>query len=359
MLLGDAAPRSLAAGAAWCLFDEAVLGQCAEMERGVGRRLAEGLAGLGGRDRPVSAEQLEEGDTHRVGKGAHLTGIREVALRSQGLVQRGKPLPSGVRIAEPRSATTASLVCFAGEVGDVQPGAAAMISGCMATPSQRLFRSIYFERTVVEPRTAYDRRGAPADRHRPLFDQHADHRQVAAEIDAACRRRLLLHHRPRRARAGPRRARPPGPPVLRPTRGGQGALSPWPAAGAAWRGWFPLEGELTSGAAGPEGRPLLRRGARPSTTRGCGPGAPSTDPTCSTRPVSPTWGRRCSAGCRRHDRARAPAAAGDRARPRARGQDWFTRDLTGEPTVLFRIFRYPPTEGTRGGASASTPTTGC
>ena len=37
------------------------------MERGVGRRLAQGLAGLGGRHRPVPAEQLEEGDAHRVG----------------------------------------------------------------------------------------------------------------------------------------------------------------------------------------------------------------------------------------------------------------------------------------------------
>ena len=97
MLLGDTAPRSLAAGAAWCLLDEAVLGQRAEMERGVGRRLAEGLAGLGGRHRAVPAEQLEQGDPHRVGKGAHLPGIGELTLRSKRLAQRGSPLPNGAR----------------------------------------------------------------------------------------------------------------------------------------------------------------------------------------------------------------------------------------------------------------------
>ena len=32
--------------------------------------------------------------------------------------------------------------------------------------------------------------------------------------------------------------------------------------GRAWRGWFPLRGELTSGVPGSEGGALLRRGAR-------------------------------------------------------------------------------------------------
>ena len=43
--------------------------------------------------------------------------------------------------------------------------------------------------------------------------------------------------------------------------------------------------------------------------------------------------------------------------------DWFARELTADPTILFRIFCYPPrptaTRTKTSGACASTPTTGC
>ena len=75
----DPLPRPLATGAAGRLLDEAELGQRAEVERRVGRRLAEHLAGLGGGHRAVAGEQLEEGDADRVGQRPHLLGVGELA----------------------------------------------------------------------------------------------------------------------------------------------------------------------------------------------------------------------------------------------------------------------------------------
>jgi len=118
------------------------------------------------------------------------------------------------------------------------------------------------------------------------------------------------------------------------------ALSAMARAGRAWRGWFPLGGELTSG--------------RPDQKEGLyfGEELPADDP-------------RVQAGRPLHGpnlfppgvRELEPAVLGWMTAMTALGhlllrgialglgleQDWFERDLTRKPTVLFRIFRYPPT----------------
>jgi isopenicillin N synthase-like dioxygenase len=112
-------------------------------------------------------------------------------------------------------------------------------------------------------------------------------------------------------------------------------------AGRAWRGWFPLGGELTSG--------------RPDQKEGLyfGEELPPDDP--RVRAGRPLHGPNLfptdvpDLGPAVLDWMSAMTALGHLLlRGIALGlgleQDWFERDLTREPTVLFRIFRYPPTE---------------
>lgn len=114
-----------------------------------------------------------------------------------------------------------------------------------------------------------------------------------------------------------------------------------PLGGHAWRGWFPLGGELTSGR--PDGKEGLYLG------RELGPDHPALragrllhgpnlwpDEPAALRPLVSAWmtaiedlGQRVLAGL----------ALGLGLAP-----DWFVRDLTRDPTVLFRVFRYPPDE---------------
>lgn len=111
--------------------------------------------------------------------------------------------------------------------------------------------------------------------------------------------------------------------------------------GRAWRGWFPVGGELTSG------RPDQKEGIYFGSER------PANDP-------------RVRAGTPLHGRNLFPAAVPELRRAVleyldamtilgqtllrgfARGlgldADWFARELTAEPTILFRIFHYPPLE---------------
>jgi isopenicillin N synthase-like dioxygenase len=113
--------------------------------------------------------------------------------------------------------------------------------------------------------------------------------------------------------------------------------------GRAWRGWFPPDGELTSGV--PDHKEGLYFGEE----------LPANDP-------------RVRAGWPLHGAnlfPRAPAGLRDavleymaavtdvghvvlRAMSRALGLDdqWFDRNLTASPTVLFRIFNYPPLRDT-------------
>jgi isopenicillin N synthase-like dioxygenase len=112
-----------------------------------------------------------------------------------------------------------------------------------------------------------------------------------------------------------------------------------PRGGLAWRGWFPVGGELTSG------RPDRKEGVYFGTQ------LPPTDPRVQAR--TPLHGPNLFPS--------APAGLGPVVlrwieqvtrlgqavlRGVALGlgleQDWFARHLTADPTVLFRVFHYPP-----------------
>jgi isopenicillin N synthase-like dioxygenase len=104
--------------------------------------------------------------------------------------------------------------------------------------------------------------------------------------------------------------------------------------GRAWRGWFPLAGELTSGvpdrkegiyfgAEGPAGHPLPLHGPNlfPERPADLGPTV------LATLEALTALGHRLM---------------GLLALGLGLDQDWFARHLTADPTILFRIFHYPP-----------------
>jgi isopenicillin N synthase-like dioxygenase len=110
-------------------------------------------------------------------------------------------------------------------------------------------------------------------------------------------------------------------------------------AGAAWRGWFPVGGELTDGRPdakegiyfgadhGPDhpgvvaGTPLHGRNQYPADPAGLA-GAVD-DWMAAMRPVAEAVLRAVATGL-------------------GLAADWFETHLTADPTVLFRIFHYPP-----------------
>jgi isopenicillin N synthase-like dioxygenase len=109
--------------------------------------------------------------------------------------------------------------------------------------------------------------------------------------------------------------------------------------GRAWRGWFPVGGELTSG--------------RPDRKEGIyfGSELPEDDP--RVRAGRPLHGANLfpsavpelrDAVLAYIDAMTALAQLLLRGFARALGldADWFERELTADPTVLFRIFHYPP-----------------
>jgi isopenicillin N synthase-like dioxygenase len=109
--------------------------------------------------------------------------------------------------------------------------------------------------------------------------------------------------------------------------------------GRAWRGWFPVGGELTSG--------------RPDRKEGIYFGAELPTDDARVRAGRPLHGPnlfpRAPAGLRRAvlDYMDALTTLGQTVmRGIALGlgldRDWFARDLTADPITLFRIFHYPP-----------------
>src|SRR3954468_22830701 len=114
-----------------------------------------------------------------------------------------------------------------------------------------------------------------------------------------------------------------------------------PRAGLAWRGWFPVGGELTSG------RPDLKegiyfgeehgvdhpgvRGGRPLHGANLFPQQPAR--------LRPLVLRYLDALTTLGQRVLEGVAVG-LGLPR----DWFRAQLTADPVVLFRIFHYPPSE---------------
>jgi isopenicillin N synthase-like dioxygenase len=103
--------------------------------------------------------------------------------------------------------------------------------------------------------------------------------------------------------------------------------------GTAWRGWFPLEGELTSGV--PDRKEGYYFGAelppdpRPMHGRNIWPEHPA-----ALQPLVTEW----MAGME----ALAQSLLAQMAVGLGRSADFFATGLTAQPTPLFRIFRYPP-----------------
>lgn len=112
-----------------------------------------------------------------------------------------------------------------------------------------------------------------------------------------------------------------------------------PYGGRAWRGYFPVGGELTSG------RPDLKEGLYLGTEL-----APA-DPRvvagwplhgANLWPQHPSGLREAVAGYMGAARRTADAVLAGMALSLGLEPAWFQRHYTADPTVLFRIFRYPP-----------------
>jgi isopenicillin N synthase-like dioxygenase len=116
--------------------------------------------------------------------------------------------------------------------------------------------------------------------------------------------------------------------------------------GRVWRGWFPVGGELTSGA--PDRKEGLYFGAElppddPRVRAGVPLHGPNLFPDvpASMRPTVLSCLDAFTALGHRLMRGIALALGLD--------ADWFDRELTADPTILFRIFHYPPgLDGTDG-----------
>ena len=112
-------------------------------------------------------------------------------------------------------------------------------------------------------------------------------------------------------------------------------------AGRAWRGWFPLGGELTAGV--PDGKEGLYVGVEhgPEHPR-VRAGVPLhganlfPDEPVDLRPAVLAW---LEATTELGHRLASLVAVG-----LGLPADWFDHHLTGDPTVLLRIFRYPPAD---------------
>lgn len=171
----------------------------------------------------------------------------------------------------------------------------------------------------------------------PLLDG-SDVEGVARRLDAACRRvgfvRIAGHGVPADLHAE----------LL--DLGAQFFALPYSAkaeiamarAGRAWRGWFPLGGELTSGR--PDGKEGLYFGEElaaddPAVVAGTplhGPNLFPTEP-ARLRPAVLTWMAEMT--------GLGQALLGALAVALGLDQGWFARTVTTRPTTLLRIFHYP------------------
>jgi isopenicillin N synthase-like dioxygenase len=110
-------------------------------------------------------------------------------------------------------------------------------------------------------------------------------------------------------------------------------------AGRAWRGWFPVGAELTSGR--PDGKEGIYFGAEladdhPAVRAGAPLHGANLFPTvpAGLRAAVLEWMEAMTSLGQRLLAALATALGLDDA--------WFARNVTADPTVLFRIFHYPP-----------------
>jgi isopenicillin N synthase-like dioxygenase len=178
--------------------------------------------------------------------------------------------------------------------------------------------------------------GVPTVDVSPLVRGTGDAQAVAAAIDAACREtgffaivghgidpalRARLDALSREFFALPDSEKA----VIEMARGGN-----------AWRGWFPVGGELTAGI--PDQKEGIYFGAElpPSSLPLHGPNLFPARP-AELGPTVHAY----------HDRLTALGHAVLRGVALGLGfdEDWFARNITRDPVILFRIFHYPPTSG--------------
>jgi isopenicillin N synthase-like dioxygenase len=103
--------------------------------------------------------------------------------------------------------------------------------------------------------------------------------------------------------------------------------------GAAWRGWFPLGGELTSGVPDLKEGYYFGRELPPDTRAMHGP---------NIWPARPSTLRTSVTAWMELMEPLGQAVLASMAEGLGVGPDFFRSNLTTEPTPLFRIFRYPP-----------------
>jgi len=109
--------------------------------------------------------------------------------------------------------------------------------------------------------------------------------------------------------------------------------------GRAWRGWFPLGGELTSGVA--DHKEGLYLGTELDTDHpAVRAGRPLAGP--NLFPERPAGMRDAVLAYLEATVAAGHAVLAGMALGLGLDADWFADHLTGDPTVLLRIFRYPP-----------------
>ncbi|MEI8238128.1 MAG: 2OG-Fe(II) oxygenase family protein [Actinomycetota bacterium] len=111
------------------------------------------------------------------------------------------------------------------------------------------------------------------------------------------------------------------------------ARSSMERGGHAWRGWFPLDGELTSGAPDHKEGYYFGTELPPDPRAMHGPNLWPDEP-AALRPAVTEWMREME---ELGQRLLSAMAAG-----LGLAADFFARGLTAAPTCLFRIFRYPP-----------------
>lgn len=173
----------------------------------------------------------------------------------------------------------------------------------------------------------------------PLLDGGPEGTRVAEEIDAACRSHgffIVVGHRVdpgslERLDAAAREFFALADEVK--------ARIAMPLGGRAWRGWFPTGGELTSGV--PDRKEGLYFGTElaaddPRVRAGLPLHGPNQwpDEPAELRPAVATWMAEMT---RLGQTVLSAMAVG-----LGLSGDWFERHLTADPTILFRIFRYPP-----------------
>lgn len=165
---------------------------------------------------------------------------------------------------------------------------------------------------------------------------------VAAAIDAACREVGFFYIAGHGVEPGLRRSLDDAARRFFALPEAAKARIAMAASGRAWRGWFPFEGELTSGRA--DRKEGIYFGAE------LGPDDPRVragTPLHGANLFPPEVPELRAAVLAYLDAMTGLGHALARGVARGLGLDagWFDRHLTADPLVLFRIFRYPPETG--------------